>query len=179
MDRVVALADVVDQQLQMLLRQFGQHRGTNRARSVAAQRGFQHPRSHLYVSDGPDGFDRQTRILARQRMALRITDQHLRQRADLHGLTVKARRLDPGVLLIAIPAGKGGLRLSDPGVKRLFTAIVGVRYIFADAIAKILVGCGLERVHAADIPVHECNRREDRRMSPRCPRADRGPPGSC
>src|SRR5208337_1764467 len=86
-------------------------------------------------------------------MALRITDQHLRQRADLHGLTVEAWCLHPRVLLIAVPASKGGLRLSLPGVKRLFTAIVSMGYVFADAVAKILVGCGLEPVHGADVSV--------------------------
>ena len=39
-DRVVALRDVVNEQLQMLLRQFCQHASANRASSMASQRGM-------------------------------------------------------------------------------------------------------------------------------------------
>src|SRR5208283_2731878 len=62
---------------------------------------------------------------------------------------------DPGILLLAVPAGEGGLGLSDPGVESLSSLIVGVGYIFADGIAKLLVRCGLERMHAGDVSIHD------------------------
>jgi hypothetical protein len=59
------------------------------------------------------------RIFLSQRMALRITDQHLRQRTDLHRRAIEARRLDPGVFLIAVPAGEVGIGYSLIGMERL------------------------------------------------------------
>jgi hypothetical protein len=84
-------------------------------------------------------------------MALREADQHLRQRTNLHGLPVEARRFDPGVFLLPVPFGELRLRFSGPGMQGLAALIISMGNIFADGIAKHFVRCGLERMCPGDI----------------------------
>jgi hypothetical protein len=65
------------------------------ARGVAPQRGMQHSRSHLNPADGLHLTDGKICIFEGEGMALCVSYQHLRQRTDLHGLIVEARRFDP------------------------------------------------------------------------------------
>ncbi len=65
-------------------------------------------------------------------VTLGIADKNLGQRADLRGLAVEARGLDPGVFLVAVPAGEVGIGFALPRMERLIAAIVGVGDIFGD-----------------------------------------------
>jgi len=131
-NRVITFGDIVDQQLPMLLREFRQHAGADRAGSVSAESGVQHGGCRTNAADGSDLLDRQIGVLARECVSLRVADQYLRQRPDLHGFAVEARGFDPGIFLLAVPAGEGGLGLSHPRMQRLLSLIVGVHHVCAD-----------------------------------------------
>ena len=113
-NRVVALGDVIDEQLPVLLREFSQHAGANGARSVTAESRVQHGRRWTDSADSCNFLDRQIGALAGQRVSLGITDQNLRQWANLHGFVVEARSFHPGIFLFAVPAGEGRLSFPDP-----------------------------------------------------------------
>lgn len=116
----------------MLLREFRQHRGANCGCGMPTKSGVQHVWTHADSADSLDVANREIRILLSQRMALGITDEDLSQRTNLHGLPIEARRFDPRIFLLAIPASEFRLGLSGLRMESLATLIIGVCHIFAD-----------------------------------------------
>src|SRR6516164_11080420 len=109
----------------MFLRQFRQHARTNRTGRMAPKRGMQRRWRRTNSTDRRNLLDGQVRVLARERMSLRVTDQNLCQWPHLHRLVIETRSFHPGILLLSVPTGERGLGFSLPGMKRLGALIVG------------------------------------------------------
>src|SRR5579864_5779837 len=154
-NREVTLGNIVDQKLPVFLREFGQHGSTNGARGVTAESGVQHVWSYLNSGDSSYLANCQIHVFTGKRVTLCVADQYLRQGPDLHRLAVEAGSLHPGIFLLTIPPGELRLGFPFPGMKRLAALIVSVRHIFADRLAKLLVGRRLEWASPGDITVHD------------------------
>src|SRR6266853_1935918 len=112
---------------------------------------MQHIWRDLDSADGLHLLNCQSRMFQSERVSLSEADKNLRQWADLHWLTVKARGLHPGIFLLAIPASELRFSLSLPWVQRLSTLIVGARHIFGHRIAEHFVGRSFEGTCAGNV----------------------------
>ena len=130
----IARCNVLHEQIPVLIRKVRQHCGTNRSCRDAPQRGMQHDRGDLFLRDGGDPVNGFSSPLMSELMPLRITNQDLGQRTDLHGAAFEARRFDPSVFAIVLEAGVMRVRFALPGVERALPFIPGVRYVFRDAL---------------------------------------------
>src|SRR5690349_18366315 len=82
-DGKIALGDVVDQQLPVLLSKFRKHAGPDCTSGVASHRGVELGYADLAAGDSRNAIKCGVRPLSSQRMALRIAHQYLSQRAYL------------------------------------------------------------------------------------------------
>src|SRR6266540_3807454 len=106
-DGGVALADVLDEELPVLLRELRYDRAADRARGVASEGGVEDRRTELHARDLAGGAEHPVAPLLEARVPLHVPDEQLRERPDLHGLPLEPRRLHPAIAL-------GGRRLGLP-----------------------------------------------------------------
>src|SRR5579871_429317 len=112
---------------------------------------MQRRRSSSRSADCRDLLDRHVGVLARERMSLRITNQDLRQRANLRRLAVIPRGFHPRIFPLCLPAAEFGFSLSLPWVQRLFALIVGVHHILSDSLPEARIFRRLESLYAGKI----------------------------
>src|SRR5271166_3390335 len=88
-------------------------------------------------------------------MAGGVAYKNVRQRSDLHGRAVVARRFHPAVLSILTKIGVIGVGFAFPGLLCALSHIPRVRDVLCDGGANSLVVPILNRPHGTKISVHD------------------------
>src|SRR5262249_33734659 len=87
-------------------------------------------------------------------VSLRVTDEYLRERPDLHRLALEAWRLDPSVIAVRVEVGEVGNSLALPRMQTT-TLVVRVGSVVCEPLRGVTIVGGVCSLHATDMACHD------------------------